>query len=45
MICKQEVRGSNPLGSTSQNTSVLIMDGGVRASKIDGAVQFSPIAS
>jgi len=31
MICKQEVRGSNPLGSTSQNPPVLIMDGGVRA--------------
>jgi hypothetical protein len=31
LLCKQEVRGSNPRGSTSQNASVLIMDGGVRA--------------
>jgi hypothetical protein len=30
MICKQEVRGSNPRGSTSTNASVLLMDGGVR---------------
>jgi hypothetical protein len=30
-ICKQEVRGSNPLGSTSQNATSRIMGSGVRA--------------
>jgi hypothetical protein len=27
MLCKQEVRGSNPRGSTSQNAPVLIKEG------------------